>query len=515
MNMTNRIQARLIAAVGGLLAMTVAGCDNSKLPTVNNNPNAPTSAPATAVFTNAVESAVGTWLGSGYDLRDISLLIQHFAENQYIGNDQYRGVNATSLNGTFSGSYQNALEDFQIVARAGTAATDPSLKDPAIVMQTWDFGYLTDTWGDIPYSQALAADSSASVTLPAYDPQQQIYNSFFSKLSTAATELAATSKNALGAADPIYNGDPKKWAKFANSLLARDALRIVNADQATADKELKAAFSEAGGVFTSNADNAQLNWPGDGVFNNPWAVNFASRDDDRMSKTLIDTLNHYKDPRVAVYAMPAQATGLYAGQPNGLTNTTAVAYSDTASRPGAVFYPGAVAYSNSPLGGSGNSAPSYLMTYAELEFIKAEAAERGLGGLTPAEAAADYYAGITASMQQWGITNAATISAYESQPEVVYQSGLAGLKQIALQKWIALYSDVGQAWFEWRRTCTPNLQLAVVHAFSYIPRRVLYPTDEQSANGANVAIAMSRAGSSYDNSTPVWWDKTSAAPTCQ
>src|SRR5947209_11863955 len=175
MNMTNRIEARLVAAaVGGLLAVTAAGCDNSKLPTVNNNPNSPTSAPATAVFTNAVQSAVGTWLGSGYDLRDISLLIQHFSENQYIGNDQYRGVNATSLNGTFSGSYQNALEDFQIVARAGAAAKNPSLSDPAIIMQTWDFGYLTDTWGDIPYSQALAADSSAAVVQPVYDPQQQI-----------------------------------------------------------------------------------------------------------------------------------------------------------------------------------------------------------------------------------------------------------------------------------------------------------------------------------------------------
>lgn len=513
--MKNTTWRWLSAASVGVLALTAAGCDNSKLPTVNNNPNAPTSAPPTAVFTNATQSAVATWLGSGYDLRDISLLIQHFAENQYIGNDQYKGVNATSLNGTFSGSYQNALQDFQVVVRAGQAANDPTLYDPAIIMQTWDFGYLTDTWGDIPYSQALSADSSTAILQPVYDPQQQIYNSFFTKLSKAATDLAGATKNSLGAADPIYGGSPAKWAKFANSLLARDALRIVNASPTTASNQLKTAFTEPGGVFTSNADNALLPWPGDGVFNNPWAVNFASRDDDRMSKTLIDTLNHYNDPRVRVYAQPAQATGAYAGQPNGLTNATAVAYSDTASRPGAIFFPGAVAYSNSPLGGSGNSYPSYVMTYAEVEFIKAEAAERGLGGLSPAEAAQDYYGGITASMQQWGITDPATISAYEAQPQVAYKGGVAGLKQIALQKWIALYSDGGQAWAEWRRTCTPTLQLAKVHAFNYIPRRVLYPTDEQSANGANVSAAITAAGSTYDNSTPVWWDKTANAPTCQ
>jgi hypothetical protein len=233
-----------------------------------------------------------------------------------------------------------------------------------------------------------------------------------------------------------------------------------------------------------------------------------------MSKTLIDTLNHLNDPRVAVYAMPAAATGQYAGQPNGLSNAQAVAYSDAASRPGAVFYPGPVAYGSGSYGGSGNSYPSYLMTYAEVAFIQAEAAERGLGGLLPADAAAYYNAGITASMQQWGITNAAAIAAYLAQPSVVYQGGTNGLKQIALQKWIALYSDGGQAWAEWRRTCTPNLTIAQNAFFPYIPRRIKYPTSESSANNANVQAAATRMGGDL-NSTHVWWDKPSTAPTCQ
>ena len=88
--------------------------------------------------------------------------------------------------------------------------------------------------------------------------------------------------------------------------------------------------------------------------------------------------------------------------------------------------------------------------------IQAEAAERSLGGLTPSQAAGFYNAGITASMNQWGVTDAAAITAYLAQPAVAYKGGTAGLKQIALQKWIALYSDGGQAWFEWRRTCTPD-----------------------------------------------------------
>lgn len=507
-----RTMAGSLAAAAALALF--AACDNSKLTAVNNNPNSPTAVPAPTVFTQGVVSAVSNWLGSGYDLRDISLIIQHFAENQYIVNDQYKGVNGSTLNGTFAGAYQNELEDFQVVARGGQAAKDPSLYDPAIIMQQWDFGYLTNTWGDVPYSQALAGDSSSAIVQPAYDKQQTIYQAFFTKLQQAATDLSKTTTNTLGAADPIYAGKPASWAKFANSLHARYALQIVNADQTTASKELAAAFTAPGGTFTSNADNAQLDWPGDNIFNNPWAVNFSSRDDDRMSKTLIDTLNHYNDPRVSIYAMPAAATGLYVGQPNGLTNATAVAYSDTASRPGAIFYPGPVAYGTGNYGGSGGAQPSYLMTFAELSFIKAEAAERGLGGLTPAQAAAFYTTGITASMNQWGITNNAAIAAYVAQPAVAYQGGTAGLKQIALQKWIALYSDGGQAWFEWRRTCTPSLQLAKVHAFNYIPRRAQYPTSETSANSTNVQAAMADMGGDANN-TMMWLDKPSASPTCQ
>ena len=503
------------AAAAALCAAAVSGCDNSKLPAVNNNPNAPVTAPAPTVFTSAVRTGVGTWLGSGYDLRDISLLIQHFAENQYISNDRYLGILPSSLNNTFTGAYANDLEDFQVVVRDGRAANDPSTWAPALIMQQWEFGYLTDTWGDVPYSQALAGDSATAVPSPAYDPQQTIYAGMFTNLAAAVTALnGAPTANSLGSADPLYGGNTAAWEKFGNSLRLRDAMRIVNADPATTDAQLKAALSAPGGVFTSNADNAQLDWPGDNIFNNPWAVNFSSRDDDRMSQTLVDTLLNLNDPRLPVYAMPATATGTYRGQPNGLTNSKAVAYSDSASRPGAIFYPGPVAYGSGFYGGTGGAQPSYLMTYAEVALIEAEAAQRGLGGLTPSQAAGFYDAGITASMQQWGVTNQAAIAAYLAQPRVAYQGGTAGLKQIALQKWIALYSDGGQAWFEWRRTCVPTLTPALYGVFPYVPRRVEYPTTEQETNGSSVAAAITDMGGDAPN-TMMWEDKPANAPTCQ
>jgi hypothetical protein len=293
-------------------------------------------------------------------------------------------------------------------------------------------------------------------------------------------------------------------------------MRLANVDPAKANAELTAAF--AAGVFTSNADNAKLAWPGDGVFDNSWATNFKTRDDHRLSKTLTDILVPTSDPRLDVFAQPTPdfvagkaGAAKYAGQPNGLNASTAGTYLTSTSRPGAIFYPGTTSYGT--FGGNGGKAASYLMTYAEVQFIKAEAAARSMGGLTPAQAAGFYNAAITASMNQWGISDAAAISAYLAQPTVAYAGGVAGQKQIAQQKWIALFSDGGQAWFEWRRTCQPStIKAGPAAVFTYVPRRLEYPVLEAQVNGQNVNAAIARQGPDV-MSTKVYWD-TGTGPTC-
>jgi hypothetical protein len=323
----------------------------------------------------------------------------------------------------------------------------------------------------------------------------------------------------LGAADPVYGGDLTKWERFANSLHARDALRVVNVDPTTTDAELKAAFTAPGGLLQSNADNARVVWPGDGVYDNPWSVTLKTRDDMRLSRTLMNLMLPSNDPRIRVFAQPVVDSSIYrngfGGMPNGLSQDSAGKWFRLASRPGTIFYSGVTAYGT--FGGpSGAKTPSYLMTYAEVMFIKAEAAERKLGGLTQGEAASDYATAITASLEQWGITDPATVAAFLSDPNVAYQGGTAGLKQIAIQKWIALYTDGGQAWAEWRRTCQPS---TVVHGpntiVNFVPRRFFYSITESSVNGANLNAAIARQGP--DNfGTRMYWDKNpSAAPTCQ
>ena len=508
------IQTTVRVLAGLAVAAGLAGCDPDDITKVNENPNSPTNAPAGAVFTNAAVTGIGRFLGWGYNGRGAALVVQHLAQTQYPDEDQYRRLDASSTSGFFNGPYTAELEDFQKVADAGEEAERPAIYGPALALQALIFEYITDTFGDIPYSEALKGDSEEGILLPKYDAQKDVYNGLIATLTKVADDLASPGAVTLGAADPIYGGSPAAWQRFANTLRARMALRIINVDAATAASELQKALSAPGGVFRSNADNAVMEWPGDGVFNNSWSDNFKTRDDHRMSKTLMDIMLANSDPRVAVYAQPTVTDPTkFAGMPNGLVATQAATWFNTSSRPGAVFYPGATAYGN--YGGNGASFPQHILTFAELQFIRAEAAQRGIAGLTAAQAKGFYDSAITASLNQWGITNAGTIAAYLAQPNVAYKTGTDALKQIAVQKWIALYTDGGQAWAEWRRTCQPTTLVAGPAAIvNYIPRRFYYSTTEVSANSENLQAAIARQGA--DNfGTRVYWDtRPTSAPTC-
>ena len=495
---------RFTASLTGAAALLVTACSHD-LTGINVNPNSPTSAPATSLFTNATTATVGRFNGSFQTLSMTSLFAQHIAQVQYI--DEDRGhIRTTTMDALFSGVYIGELEDLQKVIDIGTAAKSPNTSGPAIVMQSWIYQNLTDLWGDIPYSEALKGDVGGPLK-PKYDAQKDIYYGVIKSLSDASAAMKTGGADAgLGSADPLYKGDIAKWLKFSNSLRARMAMRMQKADAAKADAELRAALSAPGGVMTANADNAMLAWPGDGVFDNPWAANFAGRDDHRVSKTLLDTMNALQDPRVKVYAQPTKADpSVYVGLQNGLDNATVTPFFNTTSRPGAIFYPGATVYGTYGTA-AGKKTPSLLMTFAEMSFIQAEAAERGMAGV--AGAAAFYNAGVRASILQWGGTDAEATD-YLARPGVAYVAGATGLKQIGLQKWISMFTQGSEAWSEWRRTGNPATIKMGPKAYPdvlTVPRRLIYPSNEQSVNQASLSAAIARQGPDL-YSTRVWWDK--------
>jgi hypothetical protein len=501
-----------LAGLGALLVLGVGACNTDELINVNENPNNPTSAPPPAVFTYATRVAMARWFGSNpTNMRGTVLVAQHLAQVQYPDEDTYARLDGEVTDGSFINTYSQELKNFQAVVEAGKAIDQPLLWGPAQVMRSLIFGYVTDVWGDVPYSEALKGDAAEVNIVPAYDPQEQIYDGLFADLSEAVTAIAGGGAIGLGTADPIYGGNALAWQRFGNSLRARHAMRLANVDAAQAQAELNAAIAAPGGLIASNAQNARLVWPGDGVYDNPWSANNQGRDDHRLSDRLMGQMLPYNDPRVPVYAQPTLADpAVYAGMPNGLTASQAGNYSLTSSRPGRVFY-STNRFCNGCTGLTGARFPNFILTYAEVSFILAEAAERGwIAG----SAAAYYVQGIQASMEQWGVTDAAAIAAYIAQPGIAYTPGVAGQRQIALQKWIALYTDGVSAWAEWRRTCVPATVVPGPDAIiSTVPRRYQYSIREHSVNSANLDAAVARQGAD-EFTTRMYWDSNpTAAPT--
>ena len=520
-----------------MLALGVGACNPDKLTRINEDPNNPTSAPPGPVFTYATRIAMQRWFArTPMNMTGTVLTAQHLAQVQYPDEDSYGRLDGTVTDASFINAYSQELKNFQAVIDAAKPDEQAMLWGPAQVMRSLIFGYITDVWGDVPYSAALKGDAAEANILPAYDAQKDIYDGLFTDLTEAVTAMAAppsglSTYGPVGAADPLYGGNSLRWQRFGNSLRARHAMRLANVDPATAQARLNAAINAPGGLIQSNADNAQLDWPGDGVYDNPWSENNRGRDDHRLSDRLMNEMIPVNDPRVAVYAQPTlcflnpTATGCpanppqFAGMPNALTATDAATYSLSSSRPGRVFYSTnrfcKTGYTSAGFIGctglTGASFPSFILTYAEVSFILAEAAERGwIAG----SAAAFYDQGIRASMAQWGVTDAVAINTYLARPQIVYQGGTAGLRQIALQKWIALYTDGVEAWSEWRRTCVPaTVKPGPDAVIGTVPRRYEYSVRDHSVNAANVDAAVTRQGAD-DFTTRMYWDKNpTAAPT--
>jgi hypothetical protein len=59
----------------------------------------------------------------------------------------------------------------------------------SLICQSWIYSILTDTYGDIPYSQSNKGKDSLNYE-PAFDRQQNIYLDIFSKLEQANTLLS-------------------------------------------------------------------------------------------------------------------------------------------------------------------------------------------------------------------------------------------------------------------------------------------------------------------------------------
>jgi hypothetical protein len=384
---------------------------------------------------------------------------------------------------------------------------DNNYKGIALVYKCWAFSILTDLYGDIPYAQATQA-INGNLT-PAFDKQKDIYTQIFKDLDSANALFNDTRALTYGG-DMVYNAATptnyvtgtkntgiQKWRKFCNSLKLRLLLRTLKKDgELPVVSRIQAMLADTTTypVFTSNADEAIFRYPGTNPYYNPYYNARASdwNQGNYYTKFFINNLNTWSDPRRTVWSTTVAVNGVqtYQGIESGYPVGTEYVVDKNSS------------YSNTL-----KTLPQLgvMMTWAEVEFIKAELALKGYN--TGRTAQQHYESGIRASMTQWGVSLPAN---YLAQAGVTYNTAgtqAQQLEQIMLQKYYAFVWVDYQSWFEKRRTGYPVLPRgAGIPAENQFPWRVPYPTYLQSLNPANLAAAVTSMGGDNSN-VKVWWDK--------
>lgn len=368
------------------------------------------------------------------------------------------------------------------------------------VLRAFNFSYITDLYGDCPYSEALQLKDNANPH-PKYDAQQDIYADLLKRLTAANDSLAATTMTLDKSYDIMYAGDLLKWRKFANALHLRLLMRISAKDK-TAFTQMQDMLNDANRfpLFTTYKEEASIiyqgknksdSWPGGNLVSG-----VTETQKYKPSKEFVDALLALNDPRLPVWVAPVESATGYTVDPNtyvGVPNAIPSPY-DYNGGESHISELSPLFYKNSDV-----MLTASLMTYAEQCFILAEAVQQGGVTVSGETAQSLYNKGIQASMGFYGIDGTVQ-SNYLKQPGVAYDGTQ---KQLLQQKWIAGFMKGFEGWFDNRRTGLPAFTPGPLSAIRTIPARYLYPTLETTLNTDNYNKAVATQGA--DKTTTLMW----------
>lgn len=502
-----------VAAIA-TLALGGGACDDG-LAELNDNPNAPADVPAQVVLPEAIQSTVELFNGTTFNLEFAGIFSQQWAKIQYVEEDQFV-LRPSRIDAWWTSLYAASLADWQLIIEKGQNGVParPNYEATGRVMKAYTGHVMTDVWGDIPWSEALQGAAEEPNTTPAYDAQEDVYDALVAELD-AAIALFDADDLTFGSADLIYQGSPTAWAKFANSLKLRLAVRVSVVDPDQAGIWISEVLASPAGLIDENSENASLVYLESPPNQNPLYENWVGgRDDHAASKTLVDLMGSLNDPRLPIYAEPVAKDSLemgghviyngevYRGMPNGVPEDDVPPIA-TISRIGEHW--------RSHTNTAAAATPFYLLTAAEVHFLLAEVAERNLAA-TPMTAAQYYTEGVRLALQLYdgadGVDiTAADIATYLAQPGVAYGTGDSNMEQIIEQKWLAIYTNGPEAYAEYRRTGYPDeVTIRSGHTLDHVPGRIPYPDVEQSLNPGNWSAATANQGNDGSYTGTVWWD---------
>lgn len=442
---------------------------------INTNPNSPADATEKELLPSA-QAAIALVVGNNFQIFG-GLWGQYWTQSpsssQYKTIEQYSPA-SNDFDRPWKALYADALQDLKAIKIKATAGNKPYYVGIAKVLEAYTYQLLTDNFGDVPFSEALKAESG--ILSPRYDAQARIYDGIFTLLDEAVIQLNATSDFHPETDDLIFGGDIDLWIKFANTLKLRAALRIAYVDPGKSQTKIsELANSQA--LFLEEGEEVKINYSSTGGNSNPLyssIVDLSGVQNLVASATAVNYLSNNNSPLIDAFYAPA-SNGSQIGIQQG-------AYQLPAGTP--------VSKPSSLVGGnyadpSSALAPVKIMTGYESLFLQSEAVARGwLAG----DAIDLYERGITENFVSYGFINT-DATTYYAQTDIAFPaSGTLEQKieSIITQKWIAMCGNEGdEGWIEWRRTGYPSFFTISVNSIigaGRLPQRFFYPSSEVTRN---------------------------------
>ena len=479
---------KLIILLTVLLALGTS-CKKDFLSVDEFNPNSASAVPANLVLPAALNNTA-----RNFTQPDNYQFIYFWYGCMSISGGYSQPANLTQYNllaSAYQGNWENNylnLSNYDYIDKNSTTAKNNPYKAIAKIMKVYIYETLVNTYGNVPYSQALR--TADGILKPAYDPQQTIFEDLVVQLDAAMDLINTAPSDADQPAnyDIIYQGDMGKWLKFANTLKLR--ILLTQSGMTGRTDYINTALATTPHTAADYIGAGEGAWSNPGYLNssdkmNPFWENFYKQDGSQQADGLgyyvagqdaCDFMTANNDPRKLQFFQASGGSGSsvlgnYFGalllQPVPVTSKLG---------------PGMLKAYN-------QSAP--IFTDFESLFLQAEAVARGI---IAGDAKALYESAVTQSIIYEGGTNgtAAAAATYLAQlkPLVNYDAAPNKVQTIITQKWCALNGLNPQPiWTDYRRTGYPDFlhfTADPARLNDTPPVRLLYPQSEISTNNDNV-----------------------------
>lgn len=465
----------------GLFVVLLGACSKDVMDEINKNVNDPTDVGSKLIITDAMVTSGFSITGSDLAFY-ASVYIEH---NVGIWNQTYSAeirtnepISATTYNNSWNSIYNNLYNLKVIIEKTSEGGDEEGNYHTLGIAQTLtahNLATLTDLMGDVPWSEAL---QPGDIFTPKLDAQESIYNEINSLLDQALANFdRETDFPSLGAQDFIYNGNIALWKKFANGLKARYIMRT-----SLKKPDYQGVIDYANESFASSAEQATLEYNGSTMIS-PFYKFFTDRDYFGASQSLYDKLDARNDPRKDVFWKEHPAADDFELAPNGDPIQVQGKYAISAL--------------------SNPTAPTYLMSYHEVEFLKAEAYAR-LEQTEDAKAALKK--AVIAAMSKSNVGLGDEAEDYFAD-EVESRFNANPISEIMNQKYIAFFEEEAiEAYNDYRRLKAMGNDVITLmnpkNDEGLFPQRFTYGNSDVTTN---FNIARAYGDGRYVYSEKVWW----------